>query len=61
MTFTLKLCWAFIGYTVSVGRKEVTLLDFDFAIKGPQLWNRADFQEETADVYLFKRQYYSID
>ena len=24
-------------YTVSVGRKEVS--DFDFAIKGPRLWN----------------------
>ena len=53
-------------YTVSVGRKEVS--DFDFAIKGPRLWNSLPMNLRQAPsvmtfkkrlkTYLFKRHYY---
>ena len=53
-------------YTVSVGRKEVS--DFDFAIKGPRLWNSLPMDLRQAPsvmtfkkrlkTYLFKRHYY---
>ena len=53
-------------YTVSVGRKEVS--DFDFAIKGPRLWNSLPLDLRQAPsvmtfkkrlkTYLFKRHYY---
>ena len=56
-------------YTVSVGRKEVS--DFDFAIKGPRLWNSLPMDLRQAPsvmtfkkrlkTYLFKRHYYSRD
>ena len=52
--------------TVSVGRKEVS--DFDFAIKGPRLWNSLPMDLRQAPsvmtfkkrlkTYLFKRHYY---
>ena len=52
--------------TVSVGRKEVS--DFDFAIKGPRLWNSPPMDLRQAPsvmtfkkrlkTYLFKRHYY---
>ena len=53
-------------YTVSVGRKEVS--DFDFAIKGPRLWNSLPMDLRQAPsvmtfkkrlkTCLFKRHYY---
>ena len=48
-------------YTVSVGRKEVS--DFDFAIKGPRLWNSLpmDLRQAPSVMTFKKRHTYSKD
>ena len=56
-------------FTASVERKEVS--DFDFAIKGPRLWNSLPMElcqapsvmtfKKRLKTYLVKRHYYSRD
>ena len=50
------LCSSYAGplYTVCVGRKEVS--DFDFAIKGPRLWNSLPMDlRQAPSVMTFKK------
>ena len=51
---SLRSSYAGPSYTVSVGCKEV--LDFDFAIKGPRLWNSLLMDSRQApSVMTFKK------